>query len=189
MRLLYGILQHLRRLRLRAPGLSIAADAQLGPRLELRPRHRSGLPGSIKINHGCVLDSGVVFDAWGGTIALGPRVFVGPYTVIYGQGGVEIGEDALIGMHCRILSSDHAIPPLDRRIRWEPDVLRPTRLGRDVWLGAGVTVLGGVTIGDGCVIGAGAVVTKDLPRGSVAFGVPAVIRDRRGMTSDSPERP
>jgi acetyltransferase-like isoleucine patch superfamily enzyme len=36
-----------------------------------------------------------------------------------------------------------------------------------------VTVCPGVTIGDHTVVGAGAVVTRDLPAGVVALGVPA----------------
>jgi maltose O-acetyltransferase len=47
-----------------------------------------------------------------------------------------------------------------------------------VWLGGGVVVCPGVTIGDDTVVGAGAVVTRDLPSGVVAVGVPArVIRE------------
>ena len=53
----------------------------------------------------------------------------------------------------------------------------PITLGENVWLGANVTVCGGVTIGDGSVIGAGSVVTRDVPSGVVAAGVPCrVIR-------------
>jgi len=135
--------------------------------------------GRIAIGDHCTLDTGVVLETYGGVIDLSSRVFLGPYTVVYGHGGVSIGEGTLIAMHCRILSSNHAVPPIGVEIRGQPDELLPTRIGRDVWLGAGVTVLGGVTIGDGCIVGAGAVVTKDLPSGCLATGVPAVIRKYR----------
>ncbi|MBC8039396.1 MAG: acyltransferase [Opitutaceae bacterium] len=180
--LIPDILRRLRRFFAGSPHVKIAPDARLETGVVLRSGWRDGRPGSVTIGRECQLDTGVVLDAWGGSIAIGPRVFIGPYAVIYGQGGVELGEDCLIGMHCRILSSDHALPPLDRRIRWEPDVLKPTLIGRDVWLGGGVTVLGGVTLGDGCVIGAGAVVTGDIPPGAIAVGVPARVIGQRPST-------
>lgn len=53
------------------------------------------------------------------------------------------------------------------------DVFGPIRIGSNVFVGIHATILPGVTIGDNVVIGAGAVVTKDIPSGSVAVGVPA----------------
>lgn len=51
----------------------------------------------------------------------------------------------------------------------------------DVFLSDGVRLVGGVTIGKRSLIGAGAVVTKNVPPGVVAAGVPAkVIKAREG---------
>jgi acetyltransferase-like isoleucine patch superfamily enzyme len=135
--------------------------------------------GVIEIGPDARLDAGVILHPHGGTIRLGRDVFLGPGVVIYGHGGVEIGDECLIAMHCRILSAEHALAPAGVAIRTQPDLPKPTRLGRDVWLGAGVTVTAGVTIGEGCVIGAGAVVTKDLPPLSIAVGAPARVVGRR----------
>jgi acetyltransferase-like isoleucine patch superfamily enzyme len=99
--------------------------------------------------------------------------------VIYGHGGVEVGEWSLISMHATILSSNHTIPVMSRCIRWERDVLLPTKIGRDVWIGANAVILGGVTIGDGAVVAAGAVVTKDVEAGTIVAGNPARLLRKR----------
>jgi acetyltransferase-like isoleucine patch superfamily enzyme len=169
----------------RRRGVTCAEDLRLGANVDfnlgstyhntLRPNS----PGRIAIGPAGWIEQGAVLWAFEGAIELGADVFVGPNAVIYGHGGVSIGDRTLISMHCRILSSNHGIPPLGQFIRDQPDVLLPTKIGRDCWLGAGATILGGVTIGDGCVIGAGAVVTSDLPPGSVAVGMPArVVKTR-----------
>ena len=48
----------------------------------------------------------------------------------------------------------------------------PIRVGSGVWIGGGVRVMPGVSIGDGAVIASGSVVTKDIPAGVLAAGVP-----------------
>lgn len=53
-------------------------------------------------------------------------------------------------------------------------------IGDNVVLFSGAKIIGGVTIGDNCVVGAGAVVTKNVPSGCVAAGVPAKILSQKG---------
>ena len=176
----------LRRQQLRLMGAEgLASPRLLEGGISCRRGFGSSGPGTIRVGEGPWIERGVVLHAFGGSIELGRNVFLGPYTVIYGHGGVVIGDDTLISMHCRIVSSNHAVPPQNVSIRSQPDQLLPTRIGRDVWLGAGVTVLGGVSIGDGCVVGAGSVVTKDLPAFSVAWGVPACVTSRRNDSAGS----
>lgn len=162
-------------------GVTLGHSVVIGKGCEISLGLERARRGKITIGEHSRLERGVIFHPHDGSIALGSSVFLGPGTVIYGHGGVEIGADTLISMHCRILSSNHTIPPANIAIRSQPDILLPTKIGRDVWLGAGVTVLGGVTIGDGCVVGAGAVVAHDLSPGVIAVGVPArVIGTRPG---------
>ncbi len=163
----------IRRQLIQLTGVRLGSHVVIGAACELAIGRSRSRRGTLTIGPGSRLERGVVIHPYGGAITLGRDVFLGPYVVIYGHGGVEIGDDSLIAMHCRILSSNHEIPPIGVAIRSRPDRLAPTRIGSDVWLGAGVTVLAGVTIGDGCVVAAGAVVTRDLPAGTVAQGVPA----------------
>jgi acetyltransferase-like isoleucine patch superfamily enzyme len=133
----------------------------------------------VEVADSCELNQGVELNPWGGSIRLARRVWLGPYVVIYGHGGVEIGEQTLVSMHSTILSSNHAIPAMGALIRDLPDELLPTKIGRDVWIGANAVILGGVTIGDGAVVAAGAVVKDDVEPGVIVAGIPAKMKRTR----------
>ena len=107
----------------------------------------------------------------GKNIHFGQNVFVNSGCRFQDQGGIWIGDNALIG-HNAVLATLNHDPDPAKRANLIPS---PIRIGKIVWLGANVTVLPGVTIGDGAIIAAGAVVTKDVPENTVAAGVPAKI--------------
>jgi acetyltransferase-like isoleucine patch superfamily enzyme len=163
-------------------GLRLDRSCYVGPGISLGPDATSKIKGTVEVAGACELNQGVELNPWGGSIRLARRVWLGPYVVIYGHGGVEIGEYTLVSMHCTILSSNHAIPAVGILIRDVADELLPTKIGRDVWIGANAVILGGVTIGDGAVIAAGAVVTKDVEAGAVVAGVPASLIRKRQAT-------
>lgn len=106
---------------------------------------------------------------FGKNLRFGERVFLNSGCRFQDQGGIDIGDDALIGHNAVITTLNHQLDPA-RRADLHP---APVRIGRGAWLGANVTVLPGVTIGDGAVIGAGSVVTKDVAPLTVSVGVPA----------------
>jgi maltose O-acetyltransferase len=84
---------------------------------------------------------------------------------------ITIGAARQLATRVQLLTATHPIDPEPRRMGWEYG--EPIALADSVWLGGGVTVCPGVTIGRDTVVGAGAVVTRDLPAGVVAAGVPA----------------
>lgn len=71
----------------------------------------------------------------------------------------------------------------DKELVWrDPDhetELCPPRFQRGSKVGSGSTILAGVTIGEDALVGAGSVVTRDVPPGSVVYGVPARVRSLR----------
>ncbi|MBC9819743.1 serine O-acetyltransferase [Terrabacter sp. MAHUQ-38] len=84
--------------------------------------------------------------------------------------GVVIGETAEVGDDVMLY---HGVTLGGRSME---HVKRHPTVGNRVTIGAGARVLGPVRIGDDVQIGANSVVVKDVPRGAVATGVPAVIR-------------
>lgn len=114
-------------------------------------------------------------------IRIGARTIVNVGCYLSGEGGLEIGEDVLIGPHAKLLSAGHAIDDGDAVIARNRITRDKVSIGDGAWIGAGAIVLEGVSVGRGAVVAAGAVVRQDVPPGMVAAGMPArLIRSRRG---------
>jgi maltose O-acetyltransferase len=108
---------------------------------------------------------------YGTRVSIGAGTFFNYDCLMLDVAPVTIGAACQVASRVQFITATHPIDPEPRRIGWES--AKPIVLGDNVWLSAGVTVCPGVTIGDDTVVGAGAVVTRDLPAGVVALGVPA----------------
>ena len=62
-----------------------------------------------------------------------------------------------------------------------------TVIGDGAFIGSDSMLIAPVTIGEGATTGAGSVVTRDVPSGKMAVGVPARIRERRARAADPTE--
>ena len=107
----------------------------------------------------------------GKNIHLGKGVFINAGCKFQDQGGIYIGDGALIGHNTVLATLNHGFSSEKRHDLYPA----PIHIGENVWIGANVTVVGGVTIGNHAIIAAGAVVTKDVPENAVAAGVPAKV--------------
>ena len=81
---------------------------------------------------------------------------------------ITIGNDTVIAWGVQIMDSDY-----HRLVGSKKN--EEVRIGDHVWIGSKATILKGVTIGDGAVIASGSMVTKDVPPGCLAAGVPACV--------------
>ncbi|WP_426350072.1 DapH/DapD/GlmU-related protein [Alloiococcus sp. CFN-8] len=107
----------------------------------------------------------------GRNISVGKNVFINSGCRFQDQGGITIGDGALIGHNVVLATLNHDVNPR-KRSSIHP---APIIIGKNVWIGSNATVTPGVTIGDGAIIAAGAVVTKDVPDNVIVGGVPAKI--------------
>jgi acetyltransferase-like isoleucine patch superfamily enzyme len=107
-------------------------------------------------------------------ITIGSGSFLNLGTMVAAQELVEIGDHCMLANGCLVTDADHRFDDPVTPVPWQGFTAKgPTRLGDNVWLGAGVVVTGGVTIGERAVIGANSVVTRDIPAHAIAAGSPA----------------
>ena len=108
---------------------------------------------------------------FGKNIHIGKNVFINSCCQFQDQGGIFIGDGALIGHSVVMATLNHGFAPDDRQNLYHS----PIHIGKGVWIGAHATILAGVTIGDHAIVAAGAVVNKDVPARAIAGGVPAKV--------------
>ncbi len=123
----------------------------------------------------------IIFD-YGIYTTIGERCFANFNFTVLDCCPVTVGNDVFFGPNCTIATPIHPLLAKERSMRYKEDgtiydleYAAPIKIGDGCWLASGVTVCGGVTIGEGCVIGAGSVVTRDIPAGMFAAGVPCKV--------------
>lgn len=115
------------------------------------------------------------FNNIGEYIRIGNNVGIGEFAYLGGGGGLEIGDDCIVGQYFSCHPENHCYENPAELIRLQGVTRKGITIGKNCWIGSKVTILDGVTIGDNCVIAAGAVVTKSMPADSVIGGVPAKV--------------
>jgi acetyltransferase-like isoleucine patch superfamily enzyme len=114
------------------------------------------------------------YTVGGDEIRVGRNVFINQNCTFYDLGGIDIGDDVMIGPNVSIITTGHPLEPSQRRA---VTLGKPIVIERNVWIAAGATIVGGVTVGENAVVAAGSVVTKDVPPNTLVGGNPArVIR-------------
>ena len=116
---------------------------------------------------------------YGSHTFIGENFFCNFNLTVMDDARIYIGDNVMLGPNVSLMATNHPLIAAERTSMRYPDghvsmseYAEDIHIGNDVWIAANAVVLGGVTIGDGAVIGAGSVVTKDIPAGYLAVGVP-----------------
>ncbi len=156
------------------------------------------------VSHDCFIDG---LSAIGGGAIFGDKCSVGSFTRIectgslgflgkgfrcgngcglgvncfYGAaGGIEMGDNVIVGNFVTMHSENHNFSDLHVPIKNQGVNHKGIKIGSDCWIGAKATILDGAEIGNGVVVAAGAVVAAGkYPDNVVIGGVPAKIIKRR----------
>lgn len=141
-------------------------------------------PGGIDIGENTIVMYGAILHVYNfrdlpfSEIKIGRDSLIGEYTVIRGQGGVQIGDRVYTSPQTQIIAVNHIFDDPDRPFIAQGITAEGIVIEDDVWLGSGAIITDGVRIGKGAVVAAGAVVTEDVAPHTVVGGIPArPIRD------------
>ena len=132
-----------------------------------------------------LIEFGTIFSSAGARIDA--HAYVGPYCAI---GLVHIEHDVMVAPAVQIPSGrlTHGISDPTTPMRVQAGMPQLVRIGAGTWLGGAAVVM--ADVGANTIVGAGAVVTKPLPDGVVAGGVPArVLYNRDEPAASAPREP
>lgn len=133
------------------------------------------LGDNVKIGMFSKLLSTSHLATYGKGLKMGSNSAIGDYTHFGAPGGIEIGNDVIMGSYISFHSENHNFSDTTKLIREQGVSHQGIKLGNNIWVGAKATFLDGCEVGDNSVVAAGAVVRGVFPPNCIIGGVPAKI--------------
>jgi bifunctional UDP-N-acetylglucosamine pyrophosphorylase/glucosamine-1-phosphate N-acetyltransferase len=194
------------------PGVTIGQDSIIQPNTHLRGETKIGeesvigpntIIKSCKIGRRCtvlasVLQHAVMEDESDigpfGRLRKGAHLKRGVHMGSFGEvKNSTLGEDVHMGHFSYVGDAD-----VGPRVNLSAGIItcnydgrnkHRTTIGRDAFVGSGTLLVAPVELGDEAHTGAGAVVTRDVPAGKLAYGVPARIKGTSPLSSQEKAAP
>ncbi len=134
---------------------------------------------------GCSIDvraylncSGGSWNNYSGYIRTGDNCEIGAYCVLWGAGGITLGNNVHLG--AQVCISAHELRRDTRQMEFAPVILED-----GVLIASNVSISPGVTIGRNSFVAPGSAVVKSIPPDSIASGCPARVFASTDLTQKS----
>lgn len=131
------------------------------------------LGSNVSIGKNTSIECTGTLKSLGKGLRVGNNVGLGTHGFLGCAGGIEIGDDTILGNYVSMHSENHNYADTRVPIRLQGVNRKGIIIGKDCWIGAKVIILDGTRINDGCIVAAGAVVRGEFPPYSIIGGVPA----------------
>lgn len=129
----------------------------------------------VKIGAFSTLSSTSHLSKYGKGLKIGNHSAIGQFAEFGAAGGIEIGNDVIMGSYVSFHSENHNFNDTSRLIREQGVTSKGIIIGNNVWVGAKATFLDGCIVGNNSIVAAGAVVNGVYPDNSIIAGVPAKV--------------
>ncbi len=155
-------------------------DASIGAGVVIRGIDRLTTGKGLILDHHAYINCrGGEWNNRGGYVTIGDNCEIGPFSALWGAGGITLGNNVHLGSHVSITAHESLVVKPEDVDVWKPLEFEfaPVVIEDHVLVCSGTSIAPGVRIGHHSIIGCGSAVVKDIPPYSVAAGAPArVIR-------------
>jgi maltose O-acetyltransferase len=119
-------------------------------------------------------------------IEAGDDLSLGDCCFLQAAGGIEFGDDVMLGPGVKIWSANHRFDDVEKPIGKQGYEFKKVTFGSHIWIGSNAFIMPGATIGDGVIVSAGAVVgAKTIPPYKIVAGNPARVIGTREKAPES----
>lgn len=161
--------------------ISLGKGVNIGENVVIDALSRSGvnIGNNVRIgDYTRIMCTGTI-KSIGKGFSIGNNCGIGEFSFFGSAGGIEIGDDVIMGQNVRFHSENHIFNDITVPIRLQGVTNKGIKVGNNCWIGSGVILLDGISVGNGCVIGANTIVNRDIPDNYVAVGNPVKLIKKR----------
>jgi len=162
------------------PALVVTLIYYLRHGAKVSPKAEVDLTQNLKFGKNCVVSSFCKVKATDGPLTIGDRGgFATGCFIASGEGGIEIGDNAIVGPNVNIVAVNYRTDQLDTHLEDLGSTSKGIKIGNNVWIGAGCTILDGAVIGDNTIVVANSLVNRRYKSNVILQGNPAKVLMKR----------